>query len=318
MINEVLKFIVSLVGLCYGANLLVRGSGQIARAAGVSGLVVGLPVVSLATSAPELFISVIAALNGNADLAIGNVVGSNIANIGLVMALTAVVGRGLVFNKNVANRDCIVMVGATLLVFPLMWDLRLVRWEGGLLAILLFGYLLAVVRSANEDRRARNQPIPVPGKSTSTVAGKWWESLGIVVLGVLLLTGGSMLLRDSVSAIAIKLGVSELIIALTMVSVGTSLPELATSIMAVLKKDKGLALGNIVGSNIFNLTLVLGITSIVAPIRISSEVLYKQYPAMLTITLLLVVLSRRRSQIRLKDGYYLAAAYLGIMGWILF
>ena len=316
MINEVLKFIVSLVGLCYGANLLVRGSGQIARAAGVSGLVVGLTVVSLATSAPELFISVIAALNGNADLAIGNVVGSNIANIGLVMALTAVVGRGLVFNKNVANRDCIVMVGATLLVFPLMWDLRLVRWEGGLLAILLFGYLFAVVRSANEDRRARNQPIP--GKSTSTVAGKWWESLGIVVLGVLLLTGGSMLLRDSVSAIAIKLGVSELIIALTMVSVGTSLPELATSIMAVLKKDKGLALGNIVGSNIFNLTLVLGITSIVAPIRISSEVLYKQYPAMLTITLLLVVLSRRRSQIRLKDGYYLAAAYLGIMGWILF
>jgi cation:H+ antiporter len=234
------------------------------------------------------------------------------------MALTAVVGRGLVFNKNVANRDCIVMVGATLLVFPLMWDLRLVRWEGVLLAILLFGYLFAVVRSANEDRRARNQPIPVPGKSTSTVAGKWWESLGIVVLGVLLLTGGSMLLRDSVSAIAIKLGVSELIIALTMVSVGTSLPELATSIMAVLKKDKGLALGNIVGSNIFNLTLVLGITSIVAPIRISSEVLYKQYPAMLTITLLLVVLSRRRSQIRLKDGYYLAAAYLGIMGWILF
>ena len=316
MINEVLKFIVSLVGLCYGANLLVRGSGQIARAAGVSGLVVGLTVVSLATSAPELFISAIAALNGNADLATGNVVGSNIANIGLVMALTAVVGRGLVFNKNVANRDCIVMVGATLLVFPLMWDLRLVRWEGGLLAILLFGYLFAVVRSANEDRRARNQPIP--GKSTSTVAGKWWESLGIVVLGVLLLTGGSMLLRDSVSAIAIKLGVSELIIALTMVSVGTSLPELATSIMAVLKKDKGLALGNIVGSNIFNLTLVLGITSIVAPIRISSEVLYKQYPAMLTITLLLVVLSRRRSQIRLKDGYYLAAAYLGIMGWILF
>jgi cation:H+ antiporter len=232
------------------------------------------------------------------------------------MALTAVVGRGLVFNKNVANRDCIVMVGATLLVFPLMWDLRLVRWEGVLLAILLFGYLFAVVRSANEDRRARNQPIP--GKSTSTVAGKWWESLGIVVLGVLLLTGGSMLLRDSVSAIAIKLGVSELIIALTMVSVGTSLPELATSIMAVLKKDKGLALGNIVGSNIFNLTLVLGITSIVAPISISSEVLYKQYPAMLTITLLLVVLSRRRSQIRLKDGYYLAAAYLGIMGWILF
>lgn len=316
MINEVLKFIVSLVGLCYGANLLVRGSGQIARAAGVSGLVVGLTVVSLATSAPELFISAIAALNGNADLATGNVVGSNIANIGLVMALTAIVGRGLVFNKNVANRDCIVMVGATLLVFPLMWDLRLVRWEGGLLAILLFGYLFAVVRSANEDRRARNQPIP--GKSTSTVAGKWWESLGIVVLGVLLLTGGSMLLRDSVSAIAIKLGVSELIIALTMVSVGTSLPELATSIMAVLKKDKGLALGNIVGSNIFNLTLVLGITSIVAPIRISSEVLYKQYPAMLTITLLLVVLSRRRSQIRLKDGYYLAAAYLGIMGWILF
>ena len=316
MINEVLKFIVSLVGLCYGANLLVRGSGQIARAAGVSGMVVGLTVVSLATSAPELFISVIAALNGNVDLAIGNVVGSNIANLGLVMALTAIVGKGLVFNKNVANRDCIVMVGATLLVFPLIWDLRLGRWEGGLLAILLFGYLFAVVWSANEDRRARNQPIS--GKPTSTVEGKWWESLGIVALGVVLLTGGSMLLRDSVTAIAIKLGVSELIIALTMVSVGTSLPELATSIMAVLKKDKGLALGNIVGSNIFNLTLVLGITSIVAPISISSEVLYKQYPAMLAITLLMVVLSRRRSQIRLKDGYYLAVAYIGIMGWILF
>ena len=311
MIEQILVFIISLCLLCSGGYLLVSGSTEIARAVGVSGLVVGLTVVSLGTSAPELFISVIAALNGNADLAIGNIIGSNIANIGLVMALTAIVAGGISFRH---KRDFWVMLGLTCLTFLLMWwDRRFGQWDGALLIMILCGYLFAVVWKA-KARQASRLDLP----SSEKPAQQLWGSLVLVVLGVACLTSGSMQLRGSVSEIATGLGVSELVIALTMVSVGTSLPELATSIMAVLKKEQGLAIGNIVGSNIFNLAFVLGITSVVSPINISSEVANKQYPAMLAITLLLLVLARLRKQISRFDGCILMVAYLCIIGWILF
>lgn len=310
MILQIFIFIISLCLLCGGADLLVRGSRQIARAVGVSGLVVGLTVVSLGTSAPELFISVVAALNGNADLAIGNIVGSNIANIGLVMALAAIVAGGIDFRH---KRDFWVMLGLTFLTLPLMWDRRLGHWDGALLIIILCGYLFAVVWRAKARQTGRLE-LPSPEKPPQ----KSWAPLVFVVLGVTLLTFGSTLLRESVTVIATDLGVSELVIALTMVSVGTSLPELATSIMAVLKKEQGLAIGNIVGSNIFNLAFVLGITSVVSPIIISPEVLYKQYPAMLAITVLLLVLARLHKRISRFDGYVLMAVYLCIIGFTLF
>jgi len=313
MISQMFQFIISLIFLCGGANLLVRGSGQIARSLGVSGLVVGLTVVSLGTSAPELFISVIAAMNGSAELAIGNVVGSNMANIGLVMALTAIVAKTLVepaVMSRVMNRDFIVMLATTLVVFPIMKDLKVSREEGVFLVIILCWYVYKIVAGAPARQASRPS-------SRTPASGKLPGSLALVVLGVCFLTYGSFLLRQSVTYLAASMGVSELVIALTMVSIGTSLPELATSLTAALKAEKGLAIGNIVGSNIFNLTLVLGITSIAEPISVSPEIINKQYPAMLAITVLLMVLAKIHDVISRRDGLILVAFYLGIVSWIL-
>ena len=322
MIFQILIFIGSLCLLCGGADILVRGGGQIARKAGVSGLVVGLTVVSLGTSAPELFISVVAALNGNADLAMGNVVGSNIANIGLVMALTAIAGP-LILDGPVLRRDFPVMIAVTLFIFPIIWDLKVTRLEGAGLIAIVFFYLIRVVAASKSDTGristfGAGGSVNSPDDSTSKVREGSLPPLVLVVLGICGLTYGSSLLRGSVIYIAQSMGVSELIIALTMVSIGTSLPELATSMMAAIKREKGMAVGNIIGSNIFNLTVVLGTTSAVTPVSVSPEIITKQYPAMLAISVLLVLLGRIKPVISRGQGFILVSAYLAIGGWILF
>jgi len=322
MILQMLIFIVSLILVCVGANLLVTGATKIASAAGVSGLVIGLTVVSLGTSAPELFISVVASINGSADLALGNVLGSNMANIGLVLALTAIVvpgTDGLAFRGPAVRRDFYVMGAITVLVGVFLYDSTVGMIPGGILILILCWYLFKVVSGAKKRQAGRldsgslekeEEGLLVP----RTVPGSW----AFVALGVGGLTYGSFLLRESVTYFAQVYGVSELIIAWTMVSVGTSLPELATSITAALRNAKGLAIGNIVGSNIFNMTLVLGAASVASPIDISPEIiapLLGQYPALLLLTAALIVLGRLNSRISRQDGRILFIGYLAIIGW---
>ena len=327
MILQMLIFIVSLIVVCVGANLLVTGATKIASAAGVSGLVIGLTVVSLGTSAPELFISVIASINGNPDLALGNVLGSNMANIGLVLALTAMVTPLDFKRASVVRRDFYVMgaitvlVGVFLMVGVFLYDSTVGMIPGGILVLILCWYLFKVVSGAKKRQDGRldsgslekeEEGLLVP----RTVPGSW----AFVALGVGGLTYGSFLLRESVTYFAQVYGVSELIIAWTMVSVGTSLPELATSITAALRNAKGLAIGNIVGSNIFNMTLVLGAASVASPIDISPEIiapLLGQYPALLLLTAALIVLGRLNSRISRQDGRILFIGYLAIIGWTL-
>ena len=321
MILQMLIFIVSLILVCVGANLLVTGATKIASAAGVSGLVIGLTVVSLGTSAPELFISVIASINGNPDLALGNVLGSNMANIGLVLALTAIVTPLDFKRASVVRRDFYVMGAITVLVGVFLYDSTVGMIPGGILILILCWYLFKVVSGAKKRQAGRldsgslekeEEGLLVP----RTVPGSW----AFVALGVGGLTYGSFLLRESVTYFAQVYGVSELIIAWTMVSVGTSLPELATSITAALRNAKGLAIGNIVGSNIFNMTLVLGAASVASPIDISPEIiapLLGQYPALLLLTAALIVLGRLNSRISRQDGRILFIGYLAIIGWTL-
>ena len=322
MILQSLLFAGSLCLLCGAADILVRGGGQIARNLGVSSLVVGLTIVSLGTSAPELFISVVAAMNGNADLAMGNVLGSNIANIGLVMGLTAIAGP-LILSGSVLRRDVPVMFAVTLLTFPLIWDLKITRSEGALLIAVVFLYLIRVVNVSKLDAGRLSTPMaegPVhnPRDSASKDREGLLGPLVLVALGICGLTYGSTLLRESVIYLAQSMGVSELIVALTMVSIGTSLPELATSMMAAIRREKGMAIGNIIGSNIFNLTVVLGTTSVVTPVNISPEIITKQYPAMLAISALLVLLGIIKPVISRSQGFILVFAYLAIGSWILF
>lgn len=312
MMQQTLMFIISLALLCLGANLLVKGSVQIAKSVGVSGLVVGLTIVSLGTSAPELFISVIASINGNADLAIGNIVGSNMANIGLVMALTALV-RPIGFRKEtMVRRDFYFMTAITFFAAILMWHNSTVgRFDGLVLVLFLCLYLFKVVSGAKERRALRrNAESPVNLEAETGLL----VSLAYVALGIFGLSYGSSLLRETVVYLGAAMGVSELFIAVTMVSVGTSLPELATSITAALKKESGLAIGNIVGSNIFNLTFVLGTTSILAPLDVSSEILSKQYALMTFITLVLLGLAWANSRLSQRDGCILVCLYLVIIG----
>lgn len=250
---DVLRVLVGLVLLVGGGELLVRGASALATRAGVSPLVVGLTVVAFATSAPELAVTVDAVLGGQTDLAIGNVVGSNIANVLLILGISAVVVP-LVVHAQVVRVDVPVMAGLSALALLLALDGTLGRLDGLLLLSLLVAHsVLAVVVSRRD----------APERPTDGAAGPGvLVSLALVAVGVGLLVLGARLLVDGAVSIATALGVSGLVVGLTVVAVGTSLPELATSVIAALRGERDLAVGNIVGSCIFNIGVVLGLPAV--------------------------------------------------------
>ena len=258
----ILLFVLGIALLVLGAELLVRGASRLALAAGVSPLVVGLTVVAFGTSAPELAVSVRAAVAGSADIAYGNVVGSNIFNVLFILGLSALVAPLLV-DRQLIRRDVPIMVAVSLLLPLLALDGRLGRIDGAL----LFGGILAytvfsVVQSRKERAATREE---MAAGSTDEAPGPWWANLLLVLGGLAMLVLGARWLVDGAVAFARSLGVSELIIGLTIVAAGTSLPEVATSVLASIRGHRDIAVGNVVGSNIFNILCVLGLTGLVAP-----------------------------------------------------
>ena len=251
-----------LVLLVAGGEALVRGASTLAERVGISPLVVGLVVVSAATSAPELAVTVGAVLRGEPDLALGNVVGSNIVNILLILGISALV-LPLIIKRQIVRFDLPVMVGMSVLLVVVSLDGQIGLVDG---ILLLAGLILHAVLSILIGRRevaagvegAGTAPIPVPGKPVPL-----WLALVLLVVGIGLLVLGAQLLVDGAVSIATGLGVSSLVIGLTVVAVGTSLPELATSIIAVRRGERDMAVGNIVGSNIFNIGMVLGVPAII-------------------------------------------------------
>lgn len=270
--------------LVLGAELLVRGASRLALAAGVSPLVVGLTVVAFGTSAPELAVSVRAAVAGSADIAYGNVVGSNIFNVLFILGLSAVVAPLLV-DRQLIRRDVPIMVGVSLLLPLLALDGRIGRLDG----VLLFGGILAytafsVIQSRRESAATREE-MAAGGNDEAT--GPWWTNLLLVVGGVGMLVLGARWLVDGAVVFARALGVSELIIGLTIVAAGTSLPEVATSVLASIRGHRDIAVGNVVGSNIFNILCVLGLTGVVAPrgVPVSPEAFAFDTPVMVAVAL---------------------------------
>ena len=253
---------VGLVLLVYGAELLVRGASALAVSAGISPLVVGLTVVAFGTSTPELAVSVLSAWHGQPGIALGNVVGSNICNVLLILGLSAAVAP-LVVARQVVWLEVPIMIGTSLLLILFALDGMLVRWEGALLFAGIIGYTVWTVRRSRRELREQtmaggDDELPPPSSRSRQLL----EILGgLVLLGV-----GSKLLVDGAVTIARHLGVSDLIIGLTIIAVGTSLPELATSVLASLRGQRDIAVGNVVGSNIFNILTVLGLTTLVAPL----------------------------------------------------
>lgn len=255
-----LLLIAGLALLLAGAELLIRGAARLAVATGLSPLVVGLTVVAFGTSAPELAIGVDAALRGAPAIAVGNVVGSNIANVLLILGLSALLAP-LVVARQLIRLDVPLMLAASLLVMALALDGHVGRLEGGVLVALAVGYTAFLVRLSRRESAATLAEAEVPGQGQRPV---WWRDLGLVLGGLVLLVLGARVLVTAAVDLALGFGISELVIGLTVVAVGTSLPEIAASIMATVRGHGEMAVGNVVGSNLFNLLVVLGASAVVS------------------------------------------------------
>jgi cation:H+ antiporter len=260
-----LLFIAGLVALVAGAELLVRGASKLALSFGISPLVVGLTVVSFGTSAPEVAVSVGAVLGGTTDIAIGNVVGSNIFNVLFILGLSALI-TPLVVNIQLIRQEVPIMIGASLLLLALTLDRQLGLLDSALLFVLLIAYTVFLVRQSRaETQSARDE---FAAESRPAAAGAWDSrlpvQLALIAAGLTLLVFGSEWLVSSAIVFAKALGVSDVVIGLTIVAAGTSMPEVATSVMAAVKGERDIAVGNVVGSNTFNILGCLGISGLVA------------------------------------------------------
>ncbi len=309
----VATFILGLVLLVGGAEVLVRGASRLAVAIGVSPLIIGLTVVAFGTSAPEMAVSVRSALSGQAgaDIAIGNVVGSNIFNVLFILGLSAAIAP-LVVSQRLVRIDVPLMIGASVLMLLLSLDGKLGRLDGGL----LFAGILAYTVFAILDGRRESQAVAAEyaeefSKSPRTPLG-YLINLLYIVGGLALLVLGAHWLVDAAVIIARALGVSELVIGLTIVSVGTSLPEVATSVMASIKGERDIAVGNVVGSNIFNILAVLGLAALVAPagVNVAPSVLSFDMPIMIAVAIACLPIFFTGYTIARWDGFVFLMYYV--------
>lgn len=299
------------VGVLFcGAEWLVRGSARLAASLGVSPIVVGLTVVSFGTSVPELVVCTVAALGGNPDLAIGNVMGSNLANIGLIVGLTSMV-RPLEVRARVVWREMPLMLLVTAALYPLMWDLRLGRGDGVILLMALTAYLVFVFRSVqHEVPEILGEHADCMKASTGAMA--YLPNIMWVLAGSACLVLGGYCIVEGAVQVASALGLSQVAIGLTVVAVGTSLPELATSLVAAMRKESDIAVGNVIGSNIFNVAAILGTTAVLRPVPIPRSILSRELPAVLLVSLLLFPLLRSGWRIRRWEGALLLVTYIAV------
>jgi cation:H+ antiporter len=300
----ILLLIVGLVALIAGAELLIRGASRLAAALGVSPLIIGLTVVAFGTSAPELAINLQAAFAGEADLALGNVIGSNIFNILLILGISALI-IPLVVHQDLLRLDVPVMIGISILVFLLALDGNLSRWDGVILVAGLALFLaLIFIRSRKEKAEIQQEYAQEFGDAGKNGTRRMVTNLVLVLVGLGLLVLGSEWLVEGAVALALFFEISELVIGLTVVAIGTSLPEVATSIVAALRKERDIAFGNVVGSNIFNILSVLGITSLVSPlgINVPAQALAFDMPIMIAVAVATLPVAFTGSQIARWEG----------------
>jgi cation:H+ antiporter len=258
-------FVIGLVLLIVGAEALVKGASKLAAGVGISPLVIGLTIVAFGTSSPEMAVSVSSALAGKADIAVGNVVGSNIFNVLFILGVSAVIAP-LIVSQQLVRLDVPIMIGVSVLLILFASDLTISRLEG----VILFAGIIAytaflIVQSRREKNKAVAQEYEKEFSEKPQGAGGVLKNVVFIVIGLVLLVVGSRWLVDGAIALARTIGVDEVVIGLTIVAAGTSLPEVATSILASIRGERDIAVGNVVGSNIFNILSVLGLTGIVAP-----------------------------------------------------
>jgi len=312
VLNQTILFLVGLAGLVYGAEWLVSGSANLARSAGVSQLVIGLTVVAIGTSTPELVVSVLAALNDQTEIAIGNVVGSNIANLGLILGATALV-RPVPVTRTTLFREVPVMIGAALAILFFAYDASISRGDGLLLLALCAAYLGAVLYAQMKSNLTAREAIEVFDPAEERTRPSTGRDVLRLAAGITALVIGGRFLVNSATFFAQLLGVSNLVIGLTVVAIGTSLPELATSVMAAVRGHSDLALGNVIGSNILNILLILGATSLIRPLPAEASMFGFEIPVMVGFSIALVPIALRHARITRAEGALLIAAYIGFL-----
>lgn len=296
---DYLYLIAGLVGLFFGGEALVRGSANVARRLAIPPLLIGLTVVGFGTSTPELLVSVDAAWRGVPDIAIGNIVGSNIGNILLIIGLSALIWPIKVMGATL-RRDTAVMMAAALGLVPVFAMGQMCRPAGLILVVGLAAYLVWAYRQMGDTGTEEEGATPPEGTLVSVL----WIAGGLIALMV-----GARFLVDGAVNIARTFGISEAFIGLTIVAVGTSLPELATSLIAAFRRHSEIAIGNIVGSNIFNVLGILGVTALIAPIPVASRFLTFDLPVMIAVSLVLTALLLTRPVIGRVAGLAMLAGY---------
>lgn len=311
MLIALISAILGFVLLYCGAEILVKGSSRLGLRLGLSQLVIGLTIVAFGTSAPELAVSLNAAYLGQTDIAVGNVVGSNIANIGLILGLSALI-RPLQVDVKLIRVDVPIMIGVSLLFLLMLLDRQIGSVEGAGLLVGLFIYTVFSVLSA------RKTPTQVAEESVSGLPARWdgwWLELLMVIAGMaLLILGGRFLVYGAV-LIARLAGISEAVIGLTVVAVGTSLPELATSLLATARNMGDISVGNIVGSNIFNILCVLGASALLAPLPMR-DITWADIGVMLAFAAVVWPIMRFGVSRQRVCGVFLLVSYAGYLSWL--
>lgn len=310
-ISNILWLLAGLMLLLISGKYLVESSVLIARKFRISPGIIGLTIVAFGTSAPELLVSMQAGIQGHPDMAVGNVIGSNISNILLVLGLTTMIFPLVVKRSSIVN-DWPVMFFLTLLLLVFLLDNRITRFEGVVLVLLLILYVIFSVRQSH--RQVKEVPLEV----TKLRNDRWWVAIVIFLLSCAGLAFGASLLVDNASVMAQHLGVSERVISITMIAVGTSLPEMVTSLIAAFKKETEISIGNILGSNIVNIIAVLGITALIKPITTVREVLTIDMPWMLGagVILLLFMLPANKGRINRFEGTVMLLGYASYIYFI--
>ncbi|GEA52508.1 sodium:calcium antiporter [Vibrio inusitatus NBRC 102082] len=316
MIVAICLLVVGLIMLVWSADRLVFGSAALARNFGISPLVIGMTILAMGSSAPEMMVSATAALEGKTDTAVGNVLGSNIANIALILGITALV-KPLSVSSGVLRRELPLMIGVTLIAGGIMWNHYLGFMEGVLLVVLFAAFIITMLRISRAeklkgDTMISEQESEVPDGVDNRKAIFW------VVVGLIVLPISADLLVNNAVIIAKYFGMSDLVIGLTIIAVGTSLPELAASLAGVMKGEDDMAVGNIIGSNVFNILAVMGIPGLLNPSFLNEDAMNRDFWVMLGVSLLLVVMALGKSRsINRIEGSILFLLFIAYQGYLI-
>ena len=317
-IIDVGSVVVGLIILCIGGYAIVSGGVSLARKLRISSMIIGLTVVAYGTSTPELAAAILAAFNSHTELILGNIIGSNISNIGLVIGVSAIF-TPLLMSRVIVNKWIPIMIGVSLLVIGMSYDGEISQIDGLILIVALIGFTIYTIKTVKKQRVTENKDIDNENVEGELFLSRYRietypKALGLVGIGIVLLFFGGHYTVDGAVAIAESVGISQLVIGIVIVGIGTSLPELITSVIAIAKKQTDIGVGNIIGSNIYNILLILGVASTIAGIPISEDV-FSNYYIMIAFSLVLFV--GFRGYIPRPIGVGLAIAFVIYLGSLL-